>query len=77
MIMGLDYRYTQSIYLYKQTIYQIVKRANFLKKEKVYLGYSADFEKRRYGAEQIETYCYLKVDDTFNLDVLESISNLS
>lgn len=76
LLMGLDYKYLESHQLYKQTIYQVIKRANDLKLNKVYMGYSADFEKQKYGAKSVPIYAYMKVDDTYNMEVISSFSNI-
>lgn len=76
LIMGLNYEYIESMHLYKQAIFQLVKRANALHKEKVFLGYSADYEKQKYGANTIPLYAFIKLDDTFNMELIESMSNI-
>ena len=76
LIMGLNYEYVESMNLYKQAIFQLVKRANYLNKEKVFLGYSADYEKQKYGANTISLYAFIKLDDTFNMELIESMSNI-
>ncbi|MFT6842982.1 MAG: hypothetical protein ACJASR_001755, partial [Psychroserpens sp.] len=77
LIMGLNYKYAKSHYLYKQVIFQIVKRANELNKLKVYMGFSADFEKQKYMAITVPTFAFLKVDDTYNFEYIETMSNVS
>ncbi len=76
LIMGLNYDYLASHQLYKQAVFQMVKRGNDLRKGINYLGFSADFEKQKYGAQGIATFAYMKVDDTFNLEKIESLSNV-
>jgi len=76
LIMGLNYDYVESMNLYKQAIYQLVKRGNALNKEKVFLGYSADYEKQKYGANTIPVYGFIKLDDMFNMELIESMSNI-
>lgn len=76
LIMGLNYEYVESMNLYKQAIFQLVKRANYLNKEKVFLGYSADYEKQKYGANTISLHAFIKLDDTFNMELIESMSNM-
>lgn len=76
LIMGLNYEYVESMNLYKQAIFQLVKRANYLNKEKVFLGYSADYEKQKYGAITVPLYAFIKLDDTFNTELIESMSNV-
>lgn len=75
LIMGLNYDYVKSMNLYKQAIFQLVKRGNSLNKEKVFLGYSADYEKQKYGAMTIPMYAFIKLDDTFNMELIDSMSN--
>ena len=76
MTVGMNYSINQSKYLYKQTVFQIINRSNDLGKKFVHLGFSADFEKRQHGADHTPKFCFIKVDDTFNADVIESISNI-
>lgn len=75
LIMGLNYDYVKTMNLYKQAIFQLVKRGNSLNKEKVFLGYSADYEKQKYGAMTIPMYAFIKLDDTFNMELIDSMSN--
>jgi 7-keto-8-aminopelargonate synthetase-like enzyme len=75
LIMGLNYDYIESHQIYKQSIFQIVKRGNYLNKSKTYLGFSAEFEKTKYLANVIPIYAFIKVDDTYNMELVESYSN--
>ena len=74
-IIGLDYSYLDSHHIYKQTMLQMVKRGNDLGKEKIYLGLTADFEKQKYLADTIPIYAFVKLDDTYNLEIIESLIN--
>ena len=76
LIMGLNYEYVESMNLYKQAIFQLVKRANYLDKEKVFLGYSADYEKQKYLALTVPIWAYMKVDETYNLELIDAYSNI-
>ncbi|MFM7021750.1 MAG: aminotransferase class I/II-fold pyridoxal phosphate-dependent enzyme [Flavobacteriales bacterium] len=77
LIMGLDYDYLDSHHIYKQAVYQMVKRGNDLNKKITYLGYSADFEKQKYGAQSVPIYVFMKVDDMYNFELIESYSNIN
>jgi 7-keto-8-aminopelargonate synthetase-like enzyme len=77
IIMGLNYDYLESHHIYKQAVFQMVKRANDLNKATAYLGFSADFEKQKYLAITKPTYAFIKVDDTYNLELIESYSNIN
>lgn len=72
LIIGLDYDYQDEYFIYKQCVYQIIKRANSLNKKRNYLGFSAEFEKSKYMARVTYPFAFLKVDNTFNLELLES-----
>lgn len=76
LIVGLDYDYINTHHIYKQAMFQMVKRGNDLNKKITYLGLTADFEKQKYLALTIPTWAYLKVDETYNLELIESYSNV-
>ncbi|MNG23883.1 hypothetical protein D3C84_1085420 [compost metagenome] len=76
LIVGLDYDYIDTHHIYKQAMFQMVKRGNDLNKKVTYLGLTADFEKQKYLALTIPTWAYLKVDETYNLELIESYSNI-
>lgn len=76
MIVGLDDRYIKSHKIYQQIVYQINKRARVLDKETVFCGFSADFEKQKYGAIAVPTFAYLKIQDTYNSEIINSYSNM-
>ncbi len=70
MIMGMDYTYNKDFKIYRQALYRWVMRARELGKEKICLGFSAGVEKKKVGAEPVETYAYMQAKDNFNLQVL-------
>lgn len=37
---------------------------------KIRLGFSADIEKKRFGAKQIETYTYISTESTYNETII-------
>lgn len=76
LIVGLDYDYIDTHHIYKQAMFQMVKRGNDLNKKITYLGLTADFEKQKYLALTVPTWAYLKVDETYNLELIESYSNI-
>lgn len=76
LIVGLNYTYVKSHHLYKQVMYYMVKRGNDLGKTKIYLGLTSDYEKQKYGAVSIPIYAYIKVDDTYNFDIVNSYLNI-
>ncbi len=75
-IIGLNYDYINSHHIYKQTMFQMVKRGNDLNKSIVYLGLTADFEKQKYLAKTVKLNAFVKFEDTYNLELIESYSNV-
>lgn len=73
MIIGLDYNANNQYKVYKQAMYQVLKYARQLGLKKAYLGFSADFEKRKYGAVQVEKVAYIQSKDNYNMEVIESM----
>jgi len=72
MILGLDYYYLFAYKNYKQMLYQVVKRANSLGMEKVYLGFTATLEKQKLGATPFAKVAYVQTSDSYNMEVLEN-----
>ena len=73
MICGLDYKYVRSQALYRQLYRHQVRRAQELGVSRIFLGWSAELEKRRFGARPHESVMYLKVLDS---SVLEELGQL-
>ena len=73
MLLGLDYNYQQEFSNYRQAIFQAVKRANQLGLETVFMGFTADIEKRNFGAEAAHRIAFVQANDTFNLNMIEMI----
>jgi 7-keto-8-aminopelargonate synthetase-like enzyme len=76
LIVGLDYDYINTHHIYKQTMFQMVKRGNDLNKKITYLGLTADFEKQKYLALTVPVWAYLKVDETYNQELIGAYSNM-
>lgn len=76
LMIGLDYDYINTHHIYKQTMFQMVKRGNDLNKKTTYLGLTADFEKQKYLALTIPVYAYMKMDETYNQEIIGTYSNM-
>ena len=74
MVVGINTDNNEKHHTYKQLVFQIIKRANMLNKKRVFCGLSAYFEKQKYKANTISKFAYSKFDDTFNLEIIESLS---
>lgn len=77
MIVGMDYRFIKSHRVYRQGIYQVVKRATMLNVENVYFGFTADIEKRNFGAVAESKVAYVQAIDTFNMKKLEHFEQVA
>jgi len=77
MIIGMDYTFNAKFGIYRQALYQVVLRARQLGMEKILLGFSATIEKKKIGVRVVPTFAYMHARDTFQLEVLSSISKVS
>jgi hypothetical protein len=77
MIMGMDYDYVFTHKVYKQSLFQMVKRGRDLNLPQINLGFSADLEKRKVGAKQIAKSFYIQNLDNFKLELLEIMGSQS
>jgi CelD/BcsL family acetyltransferase involved in cellulose biosynthesis len=73
MFIGIDKSFEAEFSVYRQAIYNVLKRAKELNCENINLGFTATLEKKRFGAETYPTVAYMQMDDTFNSSVIESI----
>ena len=73
VIIGLDYTYNKQFGIYRQALYQLVLRAHQLKKKKILLGFSANIEKKKFGAKTINTFAYMHISDSYNMEALSTL----
>ena len=50
-LVGMDYKWAKEYQLYRQLLFQTIKRANALQFPKIDFGVSASFEKRKLGRQ--------------------------
>lgn len=74
LVIGMDYQYLESHKLYKQCLYRLVMRAKEIGCTTVHLGFSANTEKRKVGAQQVTTYAFVQIKDDFNLKEIDNIA---
>ena len=74
LLVGIDYDFIKPYKIYKQTLFQMVKRGRDLGKEKVYLGFTATLEKKKLGATIIPKVAYVQATDNFNMELIGLIS---
>jgi hypothetical protein len=69
-LVGLDYEFLNAFHTYRQLLYQTIKRAIDLKFQKIDLGMTASFEKRKLGAVIEEKYAYIQTSDNYTLELM-------
>ncbi len=69
-VIGIDYAYA-ACSIYKQIMYRVVVSARNRGYERLLFGLSADVEKRKLGADQVEKVAFVNMYDQFNLESLE------
>lgn len=75
VLIGMDYKYVRKLNLYRQLLFQIIKRANYLNLHKIDFGFSATFEKRKLGATIIPKTAYIQAKDNFPLEAIQTMQN--
>jgi len=73
VLVGIDYKANNTHKIYKQMLYQVVKRAIQLKCNNVYFGLSADIEKKKLNAAQVPKDAFIYTRDNFNFEQLNNI----
>jgi 7-keto-8-aminopelargonate synthetase-like enzyme len=73
--IGMDYEYIQQYQVYRQLLYQTIKRAQQLGFRKIDFGMTASFEKRKVGATIIPKVAYVQPKDNFTLELVSGIQN--
>jgi 7-keto-8-aminopelargonate synthetase-like enzyme len=70
MVVGLNYQANETFGTYRQILFQAVKRAAQLKSKKLFFGFGADVEKRKFGTTPVAKSAYIQADDNFNMESL-------
>jgi len=74
VFMGINYDFQEKYNIYRQALYQIMRRANEVKSTKVFFGLSATIEKRKLGADAISKVAYIQAKDNFNMEFIETMA---
>lgn len=72
MVIGIDYEAVCSGSPYRQSLYNVIKRASFLGKATINLGFSAGAEKKKIGGRAIEFAAYVYASDNYIFESLGS-----
>lgn len=73
--IGMDYDYIQEYQIYRQLLYQTIKRARHLNFKRIDFGMTAAFEKRKVGATIIPKTAYVQAKDNFTLELIGGMQN--
>lgn len=73
LVIGMNYDYLKSLKIYKQSLYQIIKRSLLLDKKSVLMGFGAPVEKKKLNSKEIKTFGYFLFRETYHLDILSNI----
>ena len=71
----MDYTYAKEFQLYRQLLFQAIKRAKELNLNKIDFGVSATFEKRKLGATIIPKVAYIQARDNFSMELMGTLQN--
>jgi hypothetical protein len=74
-LIGMDYTYAKEFQLYRQLLFQTIKRAKELNFNKIDFGVSATFEKRKLGATIIPKVAYIQARDNFSMELMGTLQN--
>jgi 7-keto-8-aminopelargonate synthetase-like enzyme len=74
MFIGVNYSLQAEYHCYRQALYQSILRAKAVGAERINLGLTADFEKRRIGASCTQSYAYVQLKDHYNMSVLSNLA---
>jgi hypothetical protein len=74
LLIGMDYNFIEEYNIYRQTIYRMIMRAKEVGANKIYLGFSASIEKKKFGANVIPKVAFVQYKDNFAIEFIESLS---
>lgn len=74
-LIGMDYKWAKEYELYRQLLFQTIKRANELQFQKIDFGLSASFEKRKLGARVIPKVAYVQTRDNYTMELMNTLQN--
>ncbi|AVR47195.1 aminotransferase class I/II [Christiangramia fulva] len=72
-LVGMDYKFSRRFQVYRQLLFQTIKRARALDFKRIDFGITASFEKRKLGATVIPKVAYVQAKDNFYMESLDWI----
>lgn len=73
--IGMDYTFVREFQVYRQLLFQTIKRATSLGFKKIDFGMTASFEKKKVGATIIPKAAYVQAKDNFNMELMGMMQN--
>lgn len=73
--VGMDYKYAYDHQVYRQLLFQTVKRAGEKGCQTIDFGMTAGFEKRKIGANVLEKNAYIQAKDNFSMELMEMMES--
>ncbi|NJM25551.1 MAG: GNAT family N-acetyltransferase [Bacteroidia bacterium] len=77
LLIGLNYRFNETYGVYRQLLFQTVKRAADLKCNKLFFGFGADVEKRKFGTRLVHKSVYIQADDNYKFESLNKFQQVN
>jgi len=74
-LIGMDYIAGDGFNLYRQLLYQTIKRARELEIGRIDFGISASFEKKKLGASIIPKVAYVQARDNYAMELMQTLQN--
>lgn len=74
-LIGMDYASSEGFHLYRQLLYQTIKRAGELQIPRIDFGVSATFEKKKLGASIIPKVAYVQARDNYAMELMHTLQN--
>ena len=74
MIIGMDYAFNSEYFIYRQALYQMIKKGRSNNCKRIYIGMDASIEKQKFGARKIPKSTYVQAEDNFNMELISLIN---
>ncbi|SEA87484.1 7-keto-8-aminopelargonate synthetase [Flavobacterium gillisiae] len=74
-LIGMNYTYSSKFQIYRQLLYQTIKRARTANFKKIDFGFSATFEKKKLGATIYPKVAYIQARDNFSMELMGMLQN--
>jgi 7-keto-8-aminopelargonate synthetase-like enzyme len=74
-LIGMDYVSSEGFHLYRQLLYQTIKRAAELRIPRIDFGISATFEKKKLGASVLPKIAYVQARDNYAMELMQTLQN--